>query len=82
MIIDLYMISGWIGMFLMILAYFLLSYKKLESNSLNYNLLNLFGGVGVLISAFYSKLWPVVALNIFWSGIAIFSICKNMKNKK
>jgi hypothetical protein len=76
MMINLYLISGWLGMFLIILDYFLLSLKKLKFNSIPYNLLNLFGGVGMLINAFYTKLWPVVVLNIFWIGIAVFSIYK------
>jgi hypothetical protein len=76
MTIDIYLISGWLGMFLIILDYFLLSLKKLKFNSLPYNFLNLFGGVGMLINAFYSRLWPVFVLNIFWIGIAVFSIYK------
>jgi hypothetical protein len=76
MMIDIYLLSGWLGMFLIILDYFLLSLKKLKFNSVPYNLLNLFGGIGMLINAFYTKLWPVVVLNIFWIGIAVFSIYK------
>ncbi|MEK6827650.1 MAG: hypothetical protein AABX99_04160 [Nanoarchaeota archaeon] len=81
MIFDTYQILGWIGMFLMILDYLLLSTKKVKFNSIPYNLLNLFGGIGVLISSFYAKLWPVVVLNIFWSGVAIFSIYKILTTK-
>ncbi len=81
MMFDIYLIFGWIGTFLMILDYFLLSIKKLKFNSITYNLLNFFGGVGVLISAFYAKLWPVVALNLFWSGVAVFAIYKIMNTK-
>jgi len=78
---DIYTIIGWVGATLIILAYFLLSTKKLKSDSIIYSLLNLFGGVGILISAFYAGLWPVVVLNIFWIGIAIFSIYKKIKTK-
>lgn len=81
MIFDIYQIVGWAGMISMIFAYFLLSAKKMKSNSLSYNLLNLFGGVGLLISSFNAKLWPIVALNVFWSGIAISSIIKIIKTK-
>jgi hypothetical protein len=76
MMIDAFLLAGWAGMFLMILDYFLLSTKKLKFDSITYNLINLLGGVGVLISSFYAKLWPVVVLNIFWSGVSVFSIYK------
>ncbi len=81
MIIDIYSFLGWMGMILMILDYLLLAIKRLKFNSLIYNLLNLFGGVGILISAFYAKLWPVVILNIFWIGVAVFAIYKKAKTK-
>lgn len=76
MMIDFFSLAGWIGMFLMILDYFLLAVKKLKFNSIAYTLLNLFGGIGVLISSFYAKLWPVVVLNLFWIGVAVFSLYK------
>jgi len=76
MIFDVYSIIGWIGMAIMILDYFLLSIKKLKSNSIQYNLLNIVGGLGLMVSSFYTKLWPVVALNVFWVAIAAFAIYK------
>ena len=69
-------------MFLMILAYYLLSKKKLKSNDLTYNLLNGIAGIGVLTSSIYVKLWPVAVLNIFWILVAIYSIIKITKTVK
>lgn len=74
-------IAGWIGMVLIILAYFLLSTKKLKFNSITYNVLNIAGGLGLIVSTLVTKSWPVVVLNIFWIGIAIYSIIK-IKNTK
>lgn len=74
--IDVFSLAGWVGMFLMILDYFLLSTKKLKFDSITYNIINLLGGIGVLISSFYAQLWPVVVLNIFWIGVSSFSIYK------
>jgi paired small multidrug resistance pump len=81
MIFNLYSIAGWIGMFLVIIAYFLLATKKLKSSSLLYNLLNLFGGIGLIASTFATKSWPAMTLNVVWGGIAIFSIYKITKIK-
>ncbi len=74
--IDLFSVLGWLGMSLVILAYCLLIIKKLKSTSVIYNLLNLFGGVGLIASAFTTKSWPAMALNIVWVGLAVFSIYK------
>lgn len=79
MSLDLSLISGWagwVGMALIITAYFLLSIKKLKPHSIIYNLLNLFGGIGLVINTFMTKAWPPFALNIIWAVIAFFSIFK------
>ncbi len=76
MIFDIYQIAGWIGMILLIIAYFLLSIKKLKFNSLVYQLLNLFGSVGIIASTVATNSWPTVTLNVLWFGIAGFSIFK------
>jgi len=81
MIFDIYSILGWIGMILLILAYFLLSTKKIKSNSLFYHTLNLFGAVGITISTFITKSWPSVVLNIIWFGISAFSLYKIITTK-
>ena len=63
-------------MILIILAYFLLSAKKLKSKSIIYHLLNFLGGTGIVISTFATRSWPAMTLNIIWVIIAVFSIYK------
>jgi len=81
MIFDTYQIMGWAGVVLLIIAYFLLSMKKIKSNSLIYHGLNLFGAVGIAVSAFATSSWPSVVLNIIWFGIAAFSLYKIFTTK-
>lgn len=81
MIFDIFSIPGWTGGILIILAYFLLSTKKLKSHSITYNILNALGGVGLTISTFVTKSWPSVTINIIWVGIAVFSIITIRKIK-
>jgi hypothetical protein len=79
--IDVFSLFGWIGMALILLAYFFLAVKKLKANSIVYNLLNAFGGLGLVANTFVTKSWPSVALNIAWIAIAIFSIYKKASVK-
>jgi hypothetical protein len=81
MIFDIYSLFGWIGMVLLMLAYFLLSKKKLKSNYVLYHLLNLFGATGIIASTLVTQSWPAMALNIVWAIIAIFSIYKIWSTK-
>ena len=67
-------ILGWAGMVLIILAYYLLSTRKVSASSKAFNLINLFGGVFIIASALPTGLWPVVVLNAFWVIIALWAL--------
>lgn len=64
-------IFGWIGAILVILAYFLVSTKKLPPTAVTYQLMNLFGAIGIGINAYVKGATPSIATNIVWSLIAI-----------
>lgn len=72
-------IFGWTGLFLMILAYFLISTKKLVSSSFSYNFINFIAGIFVLINSFAFKIWPVFVLNIFWAIIGLSGMINSTK---
>lgn len=72
-------IVGWVGTCLIVLAYALVSTKKVQGNSTLYQTLNLFGAAGVGINVFYQSAWPAVALQIVWGIIAIVSLVKSKK---
>jgi len=74
-------ISGWIGMFLILLAYILVSNKKIKPTSKRYQLLNFLGAIGVGINAYYENATPAFVLQIIWATIAIISIYKSYKRK-
>ena len=73
-------VVGWIGTFLIILAYFLISYKKIGADSKVYQTMNLLGAVGVGTNVFYEQAWPAVALQVIWGIIAITALVKKQKS--
>lgn len=68
--------SGWIGTFLIVGAYYLVSYKKVDSSSKAYQVMNLLGAIGVGVNVFSQEAWPAVALQVAWGTIAIFALTK------
>jgi len=72
-------IIGWIGALLVMLAYFLVSFKKIDSASRIYQLMNLFGAIGVGINAQFQEAWPSFGLQIIWGLIAIGALIKSAK---
>ena len=74
-------IIGWIGTGLIVVAYFLVSNKKVSSTGAVYQFMNLFGALGVGANVLYQKAWPSVALQCIWFLIAVVSLLRIKKDK-
>jgi hypothetical protein len=75
-------IAGWIGSILILLAYGLNSYKKIESNSMKFYLLNLSGGIFLIIYSTYKGAFANTFINVIWVLIAIPAIINLVRVKK
>lgn len=66
--------AGWVGVLSIILAYGLLSTGVLDQHTIWYHLLNILGGVGIIIDAVADKNYQPAVLNIIWIGIALYAM--------
>ena len=73
---------GWAGAFLILTAYVMLTRKMLTGQSKAYHLLNLVGGVGIVIESISNATYPPAALNIIWSLVAVYAILKGVSPSK
>jgi hypothetical protein len=69
-------LSGWLGTAALLLAYALVSARRLPGDSPRYQALNLAGGALVLVNSFYHGAMPSVAVNAFWIAIALFALSR------
>jgi len=67
-------VLGWIGAFLLLLAYALVSFKKLEADSQTYQWLNITASILLLINTIYYGAYPSSFVNAAWTVIAFFAI--------
>ena len=67
-------IIGWIGTFLLLTAYVLVSFKKLEGDSIKYQIMNAIAGLCLATNTLYHGAYPPSFLNAVWSVIAIAAI--------
>lgn len=73
--IDWTVVVGLIGMFVTLLAYFLLQAQKLHGNGLVYQLMNAIGALGVALSLLFGKFnLPAFLLEAVWLVISIYGI--------
>ena len=69
-------LAGWLGTAALLLAYGLVSTRRLPADGPIYQLLNLAGGGLVLVNSFYHGAMPSVAVNVFWIAIGIFALSR------
>jgi hypothetical protein len=67
-------VVGWLGAFLLLAAYALVSARKLEGDSFRYQVLNILGAIFLITNSFYYGAFPSVTVNVVWIGIAVYTI--------
>ncbi len=71
-------ILGWIGAGALLIAYALVSAKRVEGDSTGYQLLNAVGSIFLMINTIHYGAYPSALLNLFWLGVAIYAVRKTI----
>ena len=74
-------IVGWIGSIEILLAYGLNSYQKIRSDSLTFSLLNLTGGLFLMIYTLYKEAFANTFVNLVWVVIALIALARFLQQK-
>jgi hypothetical protein len=72
-------IVGWGGAALILGAYALLSTGKVKGESLTYHMMNMVGGTALLLNSAWNGAMPSAALNLIWTGIAVYALCRRRR---
>jgi hypothetical protein len=72
-------VIGWVGAAALLVAYAMVSHKKLEADSATYQLLNISGSILLAANTIFYGSYPSTFVNLIWAGIAVFSIA--MRNR-
>ena len=75
-------VLGWVGTVLYLIAYALVSLKRVEGDSTLYQGLNILAGVLLITNTFYWRAFPSAALNLAWIGIAVFTLGRKYSTQK
>lgn len=75
--------AGYAGVLLVLLAYFLLQARKLHGNKLAYQLMNILGAFGVLLSLVFGSFnWSAFLLEVAWIAIGIYGIARGVQARR
>ncbi len=75
-------IVGWVGMILALLAYYLVSHKKVESDSKTYQFMNLFAVIFMGVNVWVQKAYPIFVLEVIWGLLSIKFLIKIYKKEE
>jgi hypothetical protein len=75
-------IIGTIGVGLVLLAYFLNTFKLIAENGQLFFLLNIIGGVLSCYAAILLLFWPFIILEAIWTLVSIIGLIKVMTKKQ
>jgi hypothetical protein len=75
-------IAGWVGSIEILLAYGLNSFQKIKSDSPVFQILNLTGGIFLIINSIYHEAYPFTFINSIWVLIALPALVKIVLKKK
>jgi hypothetical protein len=74
-------IIGWVGSLAVVIAYGMNSYQKLRSDSMVFYLMNLTGGLALIVYTIYKAAYASAFINIVWVIIAVVAIVRVMTRK-
>jgi formate hydrogenlyase subunit 3/multisubunit Na+/H+ antiporter MnhD subunit len=74
--------AGWIAAVLTLLAYALLAAGRFTGDSVSYHLMNIGGGLGILLNSGWNGAYPSAAINVVWVGIGVAALARLARKRK
>ena len=73
---------GFIGVLLILIAYFLNINDKIDSSDIKYILMNLIGAILACLASILMKYYPFVLLEGTWTIVSLVALIKYLKRKE
>ncbi len=75
--------AGYLGVVLVLLAFLLLQAHKLHGTGLTYQLMNLVGALGVLLSlTFGGHNWSAFVMELAWLLISVYGVLRGVRQRR
>lgn len=74
---------GYVGVALVLLAFLLLQAHKLHGNGLVYQLMNIFGALGVMLSLIFGSFnAPAFVMEVAWAAVGIYGVLRGVRVRR
>jgi len=79
---NLFDVAGFVGVFLIVIAYLLLQLDKLPSSSLSFSLMNAAGSLLIILSLLFKFNVSAFLIEVFWFLISLLGLAKWLISRK
>ena len=69
-------VFGWIGGFVLICAYAMVSFEKISARGSAFQSLNLLGSVLLAANSAWHHAWPSVSVNLIWIAVGVGALMR------
>ena len=69
--------AGWLGAALVIIAYALVSFRRMSAASIAYQALNIVGSILLIINTAFHAAWPSAVVNVVWAAIGLIAVARS-----
>ena len=73
-------VVGWCGALVVLLAYALVSTRRVEGDSVFFQVLNITGAALLSVNTFYLGAYPSSFVNVIWIGIGGYALYRRQRN--
>lgn len=74
--------AGYLGVVLILLAFFLLQAQRLHGNHLTYQTMNILGALGVLLSLLFGNFnLAAVMLEVAWIAVGVYGVVRSWRRR-
>lgn len=73
---------GTIGVFVLLLAYFLVVINVIDAKGMAYILMNLFGALIAGVASYLLNYWPFIILELAWTLVSAYSLYEYFQRKR
>jgi hypothetical protein len=67
---------GWVGAICVLVPYALVSTGRLAGTALSFRVLNIAGGVLLMLNTWYHQAFPSMIVNVIWIAIGLYSMMR------
>lgn len=75
-------VAGWAGVAALLVAYALVSTRRLEGDSPVYPVLNAAGSFLLILNSGYYQAFPSVGINVAWIAVALYALARRARRKQ